>query len=138
MTQRDIELIKARAKKFEDIIKAQEKLPKSQRDHAAISEAKKRLAKFNEWLKGEKKVVAKKIVTKKEFVEEFKKTFDITEGVKSQITIDDVASLRAVWPTIRAKAQRGELEIQAPKSVKHALKEMIKQELSRQKIDGFR
>lgn len=138
MTQRDIDFLKARAKKYKDILKEQQRLPKPKRDLAAIEDAKKRLAQFDTWLNGEKKVDPKKLITKKEFIEGFKKTFNIDPEATETITIDDIASLRAVWPVIRIKALRGKLEVKAPKKVIHELKRIIKDEVSRQKTDGFR
>jgi len=119
MNEREIKLLKARAKKYSTIITEQHKVKKDKRDYTLIKDARDRLDKINMWLMP----VKEKVVVPRMTKEEFKEIMNVPKS-KDEMTIDTIEELKNAWPNIRGK----NIQIKAPRHVLYAAKQLAKQD----------
>jgi hypothetical protein len=116
-------------------IRDQKKLPKDQRNQQAIDDAKARIDRMKSWIKGkelkEEKVV--RTISKEEFKEQFKKTFELPEA-DQVMKINNLDELKEAWPHIRGK----NIQIDAPADVRAEIMRLYRKEFGNINIPGYK
>ena len=117
------------------ILKAQHSLPKLERNQREIDNAKIRIRIIRKWLGDKEEVVAvtAPVIKKSEFIDQFKKEFEILEP-DSMIKINNITELDVAWPNIAGK----NVTVEAPPEVKAEIVRRIRLLRKQQKVNGFR
>jgi len=117
-------------------IRSQNRLPKKQRDYAKIQEVKARMKAIQSDMSAGVVTTApaKKTMSKDEFSERFKDTFNVPEPV-GIMKIETLEQLDLAWPNIKGKS----ISIDCSPDIQQEIVRRIKSEMSINiKVDGFK
>lgn len=125
MTERDTALLTRRKQQLHNIIKENERLPKTMRDAAAVADAKRRMTTIDRWLKDKQEapqplIAPTPVAPKRE-----------PEGV---IKIDTIEQLQEMFPDIKKK----NIAVAGPPDVLDALRMLMKRYVSKEFSKNFR
>jgi hypothetical protein len=135
MTEYDKEFLQRKIKEKTDFIRTQHALPKAERDHRGIADAKDRADRMTSWLKEEPEHthVSKSSMSKNEFKKLFNQGFGLAPA-KEIMKIETLEELKKAWPHIKGK----NINIDAPAEVKEEIMRLYRKEFGQMSLKGFR